>query len=78
MGSVAGGYPCNGGNVYGCTKAFVKQFSLGLRSDLQGTGVRVTKLHWVARLPAHPTVNRLEPMPVRQSFAVFQIHRQTT
>ncbi len=31
-----------GGNVYGATKAFVHQFSLNLRSDLHGTGVRVT------------------------------------
>jgi 3-hydroxy acid dehydrogenase/malonic semialdehyde reductase len=28
--------------VYGGTKAFVHQFSLNLRSDLHGTGVRVT------------------------------------
>lgn len=42
MGSIAGSYPYPGGNVYGATKAFVKQFSLNLRSDLHGTGVRVT------------------------------------
>lgn len=42
MGSVAGTYPYPGGNVYGATKAFVRQFSLDLRSDLHGTGVRVT------------------------------------
>jgi len=42
MGSVAGTYPYPGGNVYGATKAFVHQFSLNLRSDLHGTGVRVT------------------------------------
>jgi 3-hydroxy acid dehydrogenase/malonic semialdehyde reductase len=42
LGSVAGGYPYPGGNVYGGTKAFVHQFSLNLRSDLHGTGVRVT------------------------------------
>ncbi len=41
MGSVAGTYPYPGGNVYGATKAFVRQFSLNLRSDLHGTGVRV-------------------------------------
>ena len=35
-------YP--GGNVYGATKALVSQFSLGLRSDLHGTGVRVTSI----------------------------------
>jgi len=42
--SVAATYPYPGGNVYGGTKAFVTQFSLGLRSDLHGTGVRVTSV----------------------------------
>jgi len=42
LGSVAGRYPYPGGNAYGGTKAFVHQFSLNLRSDLHGTGVRVT------------------------------------
>ena len=44
MGSIAGTYPYPGGNVYGATKAFVKQFSLNLRADLQGTGVRVSNI----------------------------------
>jgi serine 3-dehydrogenase len=44
LSSVAGTYPYTGGNVYGGTKAFVRQFSLGLRSDLAGTGVRVTSI----------------------------------
>ena len=44
IGSVAGTYPYPGGNVYGATKAFVHQFSLALRSDLLGTGVRVTSI----------------------------------
>jgi 3-hydroxy acid dehydrogenase/malonic semialdehyde reductase len=44
IGSVAGTYPYPGGNVYGATKAFVHQFSLALRSDLLGTGVRVTSV----------------------------------
>jgi 3-hydroxy acid dehydrogenase/malonic semialdehyde reductase len=44
IGSVAGGYPYPGGNVYGATKAFVHQLSLNLRSDLHGTGVRVTSV----------------------------------
>lgn len=113
--SVAATFPYTGGNVYGGTKAFVAQFSLGLRSDLHGTGVRVTSLEpgmaeteftlvrtsgdqaasdtlyrgaepitpediaetlfWVATLPPHLNVNRLELMPVRQSFAGFQISR---
>jgi 3-hydroxy acid dehydrogenase / malonic semialdehyde reductase len=42
MGSIAATYPYPGGNVYGATKAFVHQFSLGLRADLAGTKVRVT------------------------------------
>jgi serine 3-dehydrogenase (NADP+) len=113
--SIAGVYPYPGGNVYGGTKAFVSQFSLGLRSDLHGTGVRVTTIepgmaeteftvvrtggdraasdalyagaqpmtaddiadviHYVATLPAHLNINRLEIMPVTQSFAGFQVHR---
>jgi len=113
--STAASYPYAGGNVYGGSKAFVSQFSLGLRADLHGTGVRVTTLepgmaeteftlvrthgdqaasdalyrgaqpltaddiadtiHWIATLPTHLNVNRLELMPVSQSFAGFQIHR---
>jgi serine 3-dehydrogenase len=44
LSSVAATYPYTGGNVYGGTKAFVRQFALGLRSDLSGTGVRVTSI----------------------------------
>lgn len=44
LGSVAGGYPYPGGNVYCATKAFVEQFSKALRCDLIATGVRVTNL----------------------------------
>ena len=44
LGSVAGRYPYPGGNVYGATKAFVEQFTLNLRADLVGTGVRATNL----------------------------------
>jgi 3-hydroxy acid dehydrogenase/malonic semialdehyde reductase len=44
IGSVAGAWPYPGGNVYGASKAFVHQFSLNLRADLLGTGVRVTDL----------------------------------
>ena len=116
LGSIAGSYPYTGGNVYGATKAFVTQFSLNLRADLHGTGVRVTSIEpglaqteftlvrtggdqaasdalyagahpitaadiaesvwWVANLPAHLNINRLEVMPVSQSFAGFQVHRQ--
>jgi serine 3-dehydrogenase (NADP+) len=117
MSSVAATYPYRGGAVYGGTKAFVRQFSLDLRSDLHGTGVRVTAIepgmveteftlvrnggdqaasdalyadmepmtaqdiaetiHWVATLPPHVNVNALELMPVTQSFAGFQIARNT-
>jgi serine 3-dehydrogenase len=115
LGSVAGSYPYAGGNVYGATKAFVRQFSLDLRSDLHGTGVRVTSiepgmaeteftlvrtggdraasdalyagfqpltsddiadtLFWVATLPPHVNIDRLEVMPVNQSWAGFQVFR---
>lgn len=113
--SVAGTYPYPGGNVYGGTKAFVQQFTLGLRSDLHGTGVRASMIDpgmveteftlvrtggdrgasdtlyggaqpmtaqdiagtvlWIATLPPHLNVNRLEIMPVTQSFAGFQVAR---
>ena len=113
--SVAGVYPYPGGNAYGGSKAFVSQFSLGLRSDLHGTGVRVTTIEpgmaeteftlvrthgdqpasdklysganpmtaddiaetilYVASLPPHLNINRLEIMPVTQSVAGFQVHR---
>ena len=115
IGSIAGSYPYPGGNTYGGTKAFVRQFSLGLRSDLHGTGVRVTdiepgmaeteftlvrthgdqaasdklyagaqpmtaddiaeQIFYVATLPPHLNINRLEIMPVTQSFAGFQVYR---
>src|SRR5579863_3158778 len=42
LGSTAATYPYPGGNVYGATKAFVRQFSLNLRADLLGTPIRVT------------------------------------
>lgn len=44
LGSTAGRWPYPGGNVYGATKAFVRQFSLNLRADLLGTAVRVTDI----------------------------------
>jgi serine 3-dehydrogenase len=42
--SVAANYPYRGGAVYGGSKAFVREFSLCLRADLHGTGVRVTSI----------------------------------
>lgn len=115
--SIAATYPYAGGNVYGATKAFVSQFSLGLRSDLHGSGVRVTSVEpgmaeteftlvrtggdqsasdalyagaapitaddiaeqvmWLANLPPHLNVNRIETMPTSQSFAGFQVHRDS-
>jgi serine 3-dehydrogenase len=113
--SISATYPYPGGNVYGGTKAFVTQFSLGLRTDLHGTGVRVTSVEpgmaeteftlvrtsgdqaasdrvyagahpisagdiadtvwWIANLPPHLNVNRIEVMPVSQSAAGLQVHR---
>ena len=117
LGSVAGTYPYPGGNVYGGTKAFVHEFSLNLRSDLHGTGVRVTcvepgmadtefsltrfsgdktkadavyagmqpmtpddvaeSIYWAATLPAHVNVNTIELMATAQSFAPFQVARDS-
>ncbi|MEO6968134.1 MAG: SDR family NAD(P)-dependent oxidoreductase [Rhodanobacteraceae bacterium] len=111
--SVSGTYPYFGGNVYGGTKAFVTQFTLGLRTDLHGSGVRVTSVEpgmaeteftlvrtggdratsdklytgahpitsediaqtvwWIANLPSHLNVNRIEVMPVSQSPAGLQV-----
>lgn len=44
IGSIAGTYPYPGGHVYCAVKAFVAQFSLALRADLQGQNIRVTNL----------------------------------
>ena len=44
LSSVAATYPYRGGAVYAASKAFVRQFSLDLRCDLAGTGVRVTSI----------------------------------
>ncbi|MBW2406327.1 MAG: SDR family oxidoreductase [Deltaproteobacteria bacterium] len=115
IGSVAGDWPYPGGNVYGATKAFVKQFSQNLRADLFGTAIRVTNIepglaetefslvrfkgdenkaekvyegtqpitaediaemvYWVVNLPPHININRLEVMPVCQTWGAFAIHR---
>jgi len=44
IGSIAGNWPYPGGNVYCASKAFVRQFSLALRADLLGTGIRVSNI----------------------------------
>ena len=117
VGSIAGSWPYFGGNVYGATKAFVKQFSLNLRADLVGTQVRVTNLEpgnvagtefsnvryhgdddkaaqvydgfktmtgddigdillWLIESPAHININRLEVMPVAQTYNGLTIAKQ--
>lgn len=117
LGSVAGTYPYPGGNVYGATKAFVHQLTLNLRSDVAGTGVRVTSIEpgmcagtefsevrfggdrtraaavyegmepltaediaetieWAVTRPTHVNINRIELMPVDQSFGAFAIQRR--
>lgn len=116
LGSIAGDYPYPGGNVYGASKAFVKQFSLNLRADLLGTPLRVTNIEpgmvqtpfsdvrfkgdhakaaqvyegadpltaddiansiaWVAGLPEHVNINRMEIMPVCQASQALLIDRK--
>ena len=44
LGSIAGDYPLPAGNVYGASKAFVKQFALNLRADVLDPNVRVTNI----------------------------------
>lgn len=44
IGSTAGSYPYYGANVYGASKAFVKQFSKNLRADLADKGIRITNV----------------------------------
>ncbi len=44
LGSIAGNYAYPGSNIYGASKAFVRQFSLNLRADLSGTALRVTNI----------------------------------
>jgi NADP-dependent 3-hydroxy acid dehydrogenase YdfG len=44
IGSIAGSWPYEGGNVYGASKAFVAQFSRNLRTDVAGTAIRVTNI----------------------------------
>ena len=116
LGSVAGATPYPGGNVYGATKAFVEQFTLNLRADLIGTGVRATNLapglcggtefsnvrmkgndaaaakvyegtvpltaediantaFWIATLPSHININRIEMMPTCQGYGPLAIKR---
>ena len=115
IGSVAGSYIYPGGNVYAGSKAFANHFTLALRADLHGTGVRVTSIEpgmveteftlvrtgsqqasddlyagvhpmtgediantikWIAELPPHLNVNRIELMPVNQDFAGFRVARE--
>ncbi|GAA0758991.1 serine 3-dehydrogenase [Erythromicrobium ramosum] len=114
IGSVAGSYLYPGGNVYAGSKAFANHFTLALRADLHGTGVRVTSIEpgmveteftvvrtgsqqasddlyrgvnpmtgqdiadtilWIATLPPHLNINRIELMPVNQDFAGFRVAR---
>lgn len=44
IGSIAGTVPYKAGNVYGASKAFVRQFSRNLRADLFGTDIKVTNI----------------------------------
>jgi len=62
LGSVAGNYPYPGGNVYGGTKAFVKQFSNNLLTDLVKTRIRVTNI---------------EPGLAESEFSIVRFHGDT-
>lgn len=42
IGSIAAQFSYPGANVYGATKAFVRQFTMNLKTDLLGTPVRVS------------------------------------
>lgn len=44
LGSIAGSYAYPGGNVYGATKAYIRQLSLNLRADLVGSNIRVSNI----------------------------------
>ncbi|NQW11564.1 MAG: SDR family NAD(P)-dependent oxidoreductase [Alphaproteobacteria bacterium] len=44
LGSMAGYWPYPGANVYGATKAFVRQFSFNLRADLVAKNIHVTDI----------------------------------
>ena len=46
LGSVAGAWPYPGGNAYGATKAFVKNFSQALRADVLGKNIRVAETNF--------------------------------
>lgn len=66
IGSTAGSWPYAGGNVYGATKAFIRQFSLNLRTDLHGTAVRVTDIEpGLVGVPSFP-MSALKAMTVKQ------------
>ncbi|NTS59194.1 SDR family NAD(P)-dependent oxidoreductase [Streptococcus pyogenes] len=116
LGSTAGTIPYPGANIYGASKAFVKQFSLNLRADLAGSHIRVTNIEpglcegtefskvrfngdearvkaiyqgahaiqpqdiastvsWVIHQPPHVNVNRIELMPVSQSYGPQPVTR---
>ncbi|SQE38739.1 short-chain dehydrogenase [Streptococcus pyogenes] len=116
LGSTAGTIPYPGANIYGASKAFVKQFSLNLRADLAGSHIRVTNIEpglcegtefskvrfngdeervkaiyqgahaiqpqdiastvsWVIHQPPHVNVNRIELMPVSQSYGPQPVSR---
>ena len=63
IGSIAGDYPYPGGNTYGASKAFVKQFSLNLMADLVDTPIRVTNI---------------EPGAAETEFSIVRYHGDKT
>ncbi|VTS28565.1 NADP-dependent L-serine/L-allo-threonine dehydrogenase [Streptococcus porcinus] len=116
LGSTAGTIPYPGANIYGASKAFVKQFSLNLRADLAGTKIRVSNIEpglcegtefstvrfngdrervnalyqgahaiqpvdiaktvsWILSQPDHININRIEIMPVSQTYGPQPVYR---
>lgn len=116
IGSTAGTIPYPGANIYGASKAFVKQFSLNLRADLAGTKIRVSNIEpglcegtefstvrfngdqervnalyqgahaiqavdiaktvsWILSQPDHVNINRIEIMPVSQTYGPQPVYR---
>lgn len=72
IGSVAATVPYKGGNVYGATKAFVRQFSRNLRTDLLGSGIKVTNIEPGAAETEFSNVRMKDDQKVKDYYAGWQ------